>query len=80
MKIRPVTKREKINAEKSIREVAGDKTTICEHVRMIFRIAEDEVGPEQVSKKIMEECRIVCSLAKRMNARLVEYHQGDYEL
>ncbi len=80
MKIRPVTKKEKIKAEKSIREVAGDKTTICEHIRMIFRIAEKEVASEKASKKIMEECRVVCALAKRMNARLVEYHQGDYEL
>ena len=80
MKIRRVTKKEKIKAEKSIREVAGDETTICQHIREIFFIAEKEMDSAKSAKKIMEECRIVFAFAKRMNSKLIEYSQGNYEL
>ncbi len=76
--LRPVTKKEKIRAEESIRTVQGDPDTICEHIRIIFRTAEEEIKNRKTRGRIMRECIAVFTLAKRMNARLIEYSQrGD---
>ena len=57
--LRPVGKKEKEKAEKSIRTVKGDPDTICEHIRGIYRIAENEIRDRNTKARIMDECRII---------------------
>ena len=78
--IRPVSRKEKIKAEISLRTIKGNPDTICEHIREIFRTAENEIGNRNARAKIIEECKIILAYAKRMNAKLMEHKQADDEL
>jgi hypothetical protein len=77
---RTVNAEEKMKAEKEIRLTLREKGTICEHIREIFRMTEKEIKESSTRSKILEECKIIFCFAKRMNAKLVEYNKGDYEL
>jgi len=77
--LKPVSKKEKIKAEASIRMVKGNPDTICEHIRVIFRTAEEEIRNRRTRSRIMEECRIILVYAKRMNAKLWEGYKENHE-
>jgi hypothetical protein len=77
---KPVSEENKREAEKGIRQINGRPGTICDHIRKIFILAEKEMVNSPIQSKILEECLIILVYAKRMNAKLIKYHKGDYEI
>jgi hypothetical protein len=77
---KPVSEEDKREAEKGIRQINNRPGTVCDHIRKIFILAEKEMVSSPVQSAILEECRIIFAFAKRMNAKLIKYHKGDYEI
>lgn len=79
---RPIDIRE-INAVESIihDRFSTDTDTICDHVRVVYKVAIDRVDDLQARKKIMDECKIIMVYAKRMDNKLKQFHDNkDYDL
>jgi hypothetical protein len=67
---RPVTEEEVKVAKVSLSQPLGQVDTLCEHIRQVYDMA----------KKVCDECLVLTIYARRMDAKLQKFNQGDYEI
>ncbi len=58
----------------------GRIDTLCDHVRVIYKAAND-ITDQELKDKIVNECKIIMVYAKRMDRKIQRLHGSkDYEL
>jgi hypothetical protein len=71
--VNPITDEEIEVAGISLRQPTGTVETICEHLRVIRNMAKD-IKDDKLREGIFGECLIATVYARRMHAKLQQYH------
>jgi len=79
---RPIDVAEWNAVESIIHEKYSDEVdTLCDHVRVIYKIADGKMDSPRMSSTIKEECKIIMVYAKRMDKKLKALQNvEEYEL
>lgn len=79
----PITEEELTSARSILKKtgLAMGDNTICNRIYTIHKMVMKMMGDEEMKNKINLECETALIYAKRMDAKLKEYHgKGEYEL
>lgn len=79
---RPIDTQEWNEVESIIHEALTPSVdTLCDHVRVIYNLADGKINDPSVSSTIKDECKVIMVYAKRMDTRLkVLQNKGEYDL
>jgi len=79
--IRPIEEEEIRDIETMINKRSlADHNTVCGHIREIYQITADRVKDGEVRDFILDQCKQVMVYTKRMDNKLKQYSNGDYEI
>ena len=68
---RPIDDNERHSVEQTIHGIHSTVVdTLCDHIRVIYKTAIENIQDKEIKKTIAEECKICMIYAKRMDKKL----------